>query len=80
VLNLLTALSLPVLSAPVKEARQAVLRLQRGGDVETFHSVCESVAQKYAQKATVVPPGNGQNPSSVLKKEDLRLICFAFLS
>jgi hypothetical protein len=80
VLNLLTALSQPLLSAPVKEARQAMLRLQRGGDVETFLSVCESVAEKYAPKAPITPSGTDENPSSVLKKEDLRLICFEFLS
>jgi SNF2 family DNA or RNA helicase len=79
VLNLLTALSRPMLSAPVKEARQAMLHLQRGGDVETFLSACESVAEKYASK-TPGAPGTEHTPSSVLKKEDLRLICFEFMS
>ena len=80
VLNLLTALSRPMLSAPVKEARQAMLRVQRGGDVETFLAVCESVAEKYAPTGPIELPGTDQNPPSALRKEDLRLICFEFLS
>jgi len=80
VLNLLTALSRPMLSAPVKEARQAMLQSQRGGDVETFLSVCESVAEKYAPRAPVTTAGTDQNPPSALKKDDLRLICFEFLA
>jgi hypothetical protein len=80
VLKLLAALSQPMLSAPVKEARQAMLRWQRGGDVEAFLSVCESIAEKYAPRAPVAPPGADQNPSPALKKDDLRLICFEFLS
>ncbi len=80
VLNLLTALSQPMLSAPVKEARKAMLRLQRDNDAEAFLTACDSVAEKYAPRAPIMPPGDDQIPSSVLKKEDLRLICFEFLS
>jgi SNF2 family DNA or RNA helicase len=80
VLNLLTALSQPLLSAPVKEARQALLRLQRGGDVEAFLSVCESVAEKYAPKPRVAEPVADQGDSSASPKEGLRLICFEFLA
>jgi hypothetical protein len=48
--------------------------------VETFLAVCESVAEKYAPRPPVAPPGTDQDPTPVLKKEDLRLICFEFLA
>ena len=80
VLNLLTALSRPLLSAPVKEARQALLRMQRGGDVEAFLVVCESVAEKYAPKPPAAAPNADQADSTTCRKECLRLICFEFLA
>lgn len=80
VLNLVTVLSQPMLSAPVKEARQAMLRLQRGGDVEAFLSVCQAVAEKYGPKTPTAPPDAEENRSLVLKREDLKVICFEFLS
>jgi hypothetical protein len=80
VLNLLTALSRPLLSAPVKEARQALLRMQRGGDVEAFLAVCESVAEKYAPKPPTIRSNSEQSESTSSKENDLRLICFEFLA
>ena len=53
---------------------------QRGGDLQKFLSVCESVADEYSPTATVAKPGSDQAPTSALKKEDLRLLCFEFLS
>jgi hypothetical protein len=80
VLNLLTALSRPLLSAPVKEARQALLRMQRGGGVEAFLAVCESVVEKYAPKPPTIRSESEPSESTSSKKTDLRLICFEFLT
>ena len=80
VIQLLGALSQPMLSAPVKEVRKAMLRFQRDGDVDLFLSVCESVADQYAPKPPPVPSSDDKDGMPALKKEDLRLICFEFLS
>ena len=74
------ALNSPLLSAPVKEARQALLRMQRGDDVEAFLAVCESVAERYAPKLPTARPESEQSESTSSKKTDLRLICFQFLA
>ncbi len=57
-----------------------MLRFQRDGDVDSFLSVCESVADQYAPKPLPAPSSDDQDGMPSLKKEDLRLICFEFLS
>lgn len=61
-------------------ARQALLRMQRGGDVEAFLAVCESVAERYAPKPPSAPSDSDQDGSTSWKETDLRLICFEFLA
>jgi hypothetical protein len=79
VLALLTALSRPLLSAPVKELKKARLRYQKDGDTAAFVGACEAVATQYAQEpvAQAPQPAEARRPG---RREDLRLICFEFLS
>jgi hypothetical protein len=80
VLALLAALSRPLLSAPVKELKRARLLYQKDGDTAAFVGACEAVAAKYAQQPTAeaaLPSAEARRPR---RREDLRLICFEFLS
>jgi superfamily II DNA or RNA helicase len=79
VLELLTALSRPLLSAPVKELKKARLRYQKDGDAAAFIGACEAVAATYAQQPAEEAgrPGGSRLPR---RREDLRLICFEFLA
>ncbi len=79
ILALLASLSQPLLSAPVKELKKALVRFKKNEDAEVFLAGCESVCQKYApapNRAQIAPKAT-RRP---LRGEDLRLICFEYLS
>ncbi len=71
VLNVLIALSRPLLGAPVKEARQALLRMQREGDVQAFLAVCEAIAEKYAPQ----PPAIASARTRQIRRRPERNAC-----
>jgi hypothetical protein len=80
VINLLTVLSRPMLSAPVKELRHAMLRYRRDGDAASFVTTCESIALKFAPQPTAESESADTMVRPALTRQDLRLICFEFLS
>ena len=78
VITVLESLSRPLLSAPVKELRLALSRYRRDGDAGTFVTACESVATMYSTQPRRTSETAESRPT--LSRQDLRLICFEFLS
>jgi hypothetical protein len=80
VLGLLAKLTQPLLTAPVKELKKALSRYQKDRDTGTFLATAEEVAGKYAphqQAEGGLAPPLARRPR---QREDLRLICYEFLS
>lgn len=80
VINLLTILSCPMLSAPVKELRHAMLRYRRDGDAASFVATCETIALKFAPQPAPGLEAADTMVRPALTRQELRLICFEFLS
>jgi hypothetical protein len=80
VMAVLAALSQPLQSAPVKELKKAMRQYQKDRDVNAFVAACKGVASKYAAEPSVTPEQEGTERRKSLTREDLRLICFDFLS
>jgi hypothetical protein len=76
VLAAVAALSRPLLSGPVKELKKALARFQKIGEANAFLDECESVAAKYGP-ALNQPEKQSRSP---MRREDLRLVCFEYLS
>lgn len=79
VLAVLAALSHPLLSGPVKELKKALAHFQKSGSVEAFLDGCEAVGQKYAP-VTKNDGASVQESRRPLRREELRLVCFEYLS
>jgi hypothetical protein len=77
---LLGRLSQPLLTAPVKELKRALARYQRDGDTLAFVETCDQVAADFAQAPAAAADRGPGTPHAVLGREDLRLVCFEFLS
>jgi hypothetical protein len=64
----------------VKELKKALARYQKDGDAATVLAACDVVAARYAH----TPPPEAQSPASpwprLQGREQLRLICYEFLS
>lgn len=80
VLALLGKLSQPLLSAPVKEMKKALARYQKDGDAAAFLAGCETVAAKYAAAPSESSPGTAPARPRLQSRDQLRLICYEFLS
>lgn len=80
VMAILAALSQPLQSAPVKELKKAMRQFQKDRDVNAFVAACEEVVSKYAEKPSQGPEPQSTQARKPLTRENLRLICFDFLS
>jgi superfamily II DNA or RNA helicase len=79
VLATLAALSQPLLNGPIKELKKALAQFHKSGKTEAFLSECEAVSQKYAPAPNPTKVDSGE-PRRQLQREDLRLVCFEYLS
>jgi hypothetical protein len=65
----------------VEDLKQAHGAFQKTNDVVAFLAAAEAVATKYAQQPAPTAAGDGASGGAApLKREDLHLICFDFLS
>ncbi len=80
VISLMAQLSSPLPKAPVKDLKAAQAAYRKTGDAAAFIAALAQVAEKYGtapteESATVDATATGQ-----LRREDLHLVCFDFLS
>jgi superfamily II DNA/RNA helicase len=81
VMALVGQLASPLPKAPVKDLKQAHGAFQKTNDAAAFLTAAETVASKYAQQPVTSTASNGEaGATALLKREDLHLICFDFLS
>lgn len=74
-----SVLSEPMLQAPVKELKHAMTSFQKDGNADVFVQACERVINRYGHR--IEPAVNNDYVRRrPLTRDDLRLICFEFLS
>jgi len=79
IVRLLGMLAQPLLSAPVKELKKALVRFQQDRDADAFVTGCEVTAAKYSQDRSQ-PSGETDERRCPMTRDDLRLIGFDFFS
>ena len=80
VLALLGRLAMPLPRAPVKDLKKARAEHQKSGDIGAFLKAVEEVASKYGAVENASSDVALANGDGGIRREDLHLVCFQFLS
>jgi hypothetical protein len=70
---------MPMRRAQVTRLRAAFREFQRAGTIQTLLDEVAEIRAQIGESSSIEPP-SGQKSAPVLKREDLRLICFDLIS